>query len=202
MSLGLDLNSTLIYSNLNGKFTQPPTQIVAYKRSETAITAVDYSVAQMSGFNNQMTGYSMGLIVQSVTAPNANSTPVESIKFVADVKAPLLNTAVMNIAKRGAYSYSGIDSGNTHATYDQAEYQNIRYANLFSLKLDILLDTQSTITLLSQINFSVTDIDNNQSVAYAGLYQVISKAIYIQGVTYSEKLEVARHGTNDTYINS
>lgn len=130
----------------------------------------------------------------------ATSTPITSVVFTSDVKAPLLNTTVKSEAKRGAYSYSGVDSGNTHVTYDQANYQNTRYSNLFSLKLELLLNTQSEIQLLSQINFSVTDLDNQQSIAYSGLYTVISKAIYIQGVTYAEKLEVVRHGTNDTYV--
>lgn len=200
MALGVDLTGTMVYRNLNGtNGGSSPVKVVAFQRADDALSAIDYGVLQNSGFNNQLSGYASGVVSQTVTGDTASDLQ-DQLVFTADVRAPLYNTTVKGIAKRGNYSYSGVDVGNTHLTYDLAAYQNLRYGNLFSLTLQILFDAPTYLQLMNDITFSVTNIDNSQSTAYSGNYIVTGRAIYIQGVTYSEKLEVTRHGTNDAYV--
>lgn len=198
MCLALDLDGTLKFVDVNNLPT-PKRKIIAYEYADDAITAVDFTNSASSGFNNALSGYWNTRVKQSLTA-DALHTPIDQLQFTADVRAPLYNTAVKTQAKRGAVRFSPIDVGNLHENYERASYQNMRYRNLFSFGLSLLLNQSTTFQIFEKINFSVQKVDASQDTSTAGVYTITGRSLYINAANYAEKLQVVRHGTNETYV--
>jgi hypothetical protein len=128
------------------------------------------------------------------------NTAYNQLSFTPDSKSPLLNLTVRSQMVTGYQSFGGIDVGNTHDNYEKALYQNLRFANLFSLDVEFLIQTPTPFTLFDTFTFSVDQEANKQDVAYAGTYTIAAKSFLIMGANYAEKLLGTRQGTNLPYI--
>jgi hypothetical protein len=198
MCSALDFSGTLRFKDINN-LPDATQKIIAYQYSTDAITAVAFQNKAGSGFNNSVTGYSNTRVSQSITADQTYTT-INQLQFESDSRAPLYNTAVRDKAKNGPVRFSPIDVGNNHPNYERASYQNNRYRNLFSMGLEILIPQQTQFQLFDKINFSVQKEDTSQDTSASGEYTISGRAIYVQGSNYAEKLQVIRHGTNETYV--
>jgi len=194
MALGLDVDGTLRYKNVNA-LPAPTKSILAYQFSKDSFTAVDYRISAASGFNNAVTGYQNMRFVQSSVGDDIQS-PLTDLAFKPDVSSPLYNQTLKAQLGRGPVRFGPIDVGNVHEQYEKALYQNLRYQNLFNLGLDALVLMPTQIKLLEQITFSVQKEDASIDMVNSGVYTVVAHALYIQSATYGELIGLTRHGNN------
>ncbi len=195
MVAGVDLDATLRYKNVNA-LPKATKRIVAYRYEANAVTAVDVSLSASSGFNNAVTGYQNMRYVQSSIADDIH-TQLQDLEFTRDSTAPLYNTTLKDKLGRGPVRFGPIDVGNVHENYERASYQNLRYRNLFSMGIEVLVSNIADFQLLEQVNFSAQKEDLNQNQMVSGDYTVSGHSIYVQGANYFEKLGLTRHGTNE-----
>jgi hypothetical protein len=182
---GVDPRGILMYRDVNN-LPPPQSTIVLGQFVNGSYTAVDYEPAAKSGLNNKMVG-------------DVANAAHNQLSFTPDSTSPLLNLAVRSQMVTGYQSFGGIDVGNTHDNYEKALYQNIRYANLYGLDVEFLMQTPTPFTLFDTFTFSVDQESNKQDVAYAGTYTVAAKAFLVSGANYAEKLLGVRQGTNLPY---
>ena len=194
---GVDLSGTLLYVDANN-LPAPATTLVAYQMVEGMYTVTDYKAVSKSGLNNALTGYNNTRVTQSQTG-TALSTDNTQVAFTPDTTAPSFNTTVKTQAARGYQTYGPIDVGNVHANYERAAYQNMRFANLYSMDVEFLLNTPSSLSLFDKFTFSLETENQKQDPAYSGVYIVAGRAIYVQGTTYCEKIIGTRTGTDNAY---
>lgn len=197
MELGISPDGVLRYKDVNN-LPPPVAKVVLGQYVQGAYTAVDYSPKAKSGITNKMTGYQntrfdQSMVGASLSSPNAN------VSFVPDSKSPLFNTTVASDVARGYVTYGGIDVGNTHDNYERAIYQNMRFANLYSLDVEFLIQTPTPFRLLDTFTFAVDQEVNKQDVAFGGTYTIAGKALFVTGTTYAEKLLGTRMGLNTAY---
>lgn len=177
---------------------QPSQRLVLGQFMSGVFTAMDYRPIARSGMNNKMTGYQNSRYSQSLIT-DVPSTQINTLEFRPDASAPLYNLSVKEKVVRGYQTFSGIDVGNTHANYEQALYQNLRYANLYSLDVEFLVQSPTQFQPLDTMSFIVDQEYSLTDKAYAGTYAVVGRAIYITGGTYAEKILGTRVGTDSQY---
>jgi hypothetical protein len=196
---GVDLTGTLLYVDANN-LPAPAVQLVAYQTVSGMYTVSDYKAVTRSGLNNNLTGYNNVRFTQSQTGTTL-STPNSDVQFTPDTSAPLFNTTVKTQAARGYQTYGPIDVGNVHSSYERANYQNLRYANLYSMNAEFITLTPTPLTLFNRFTFSLETENQKLDPAYSGNYITSAKAIYVQGTNYVEKVVGSRTGTDNQYSN-
>jgi hypothetical protein len=197
MCLGVDINGTMFYQDVNNLPT-PQTTLVLGQYVAGSYTANDYFPEAKSGLNNKMTGYQNTRVQQSMVGTNTN-TVHNQITFTPDSVSPLFNAEVKTKMVQGYSTFSAIDVGNVHENYEKAMYQNMRFANLFSQDVQFLVSTPTPLTLFNTFIFSVDTDNQKQDIAYAGNYVLSAKAFLVTGATYVEKILGTRQGTNSPY---
>lgn len=197
MALGIDLDGTLIYKDVN-KDPNGVFNVVAYQRVEGSLSAVDFNTNFASGFNNSTVGYQNARYTQSLM--NDLQTLTDKLQFNSDSRNPDLNRKLKDKVNRGQVRFGPIDVGNVHLNYEKAQYQNARYKALFSTHLEFLTPYSNNLRLMDGVNFSAQKLNGDQDTVTSGVYLITGKAIYIEGATYSEKIVCARHGTNETQV--
>jgi hypothetical protein len=197
MELAVNPDGSMRYYDVNN-LAAPTQKIVLGQYLQGSYTVVDYTPKAKSGITNKMTGYQNTRYAQSAIS-STPSVASSTITFVPDSSAPLFNTTVQQQVARGYQTFGGIDVGNTHANYEQAIYQNMRFANTYSMDVEFLIQTPTTFKLLDTFTFAVDQEANKQDQAFAGTYAIAGKAILITGATYAEKLLGVRQGVNSPY---
>lgn len=195
MQLGVELDKTMIYRDLND-LVPPSHTFITYQYTDNTIPVVDFQVKTNSGFNNKTTGYWDKTIQQSVYANGSQA--YDKLTFTPNTKVPLFNEKMKTAVKQGRVKFGPIDCGNVHESYEKALYQNIRYANLFSFGVELLTLFPTDVRLMDRVVFNCQLSSENTSKAYSGVYTVSSRAIYVQGANYYEKISAVRHGINNT----
>lgn len=196
MQLAFDLTGSLIYKNLSEKRTKVA-QFLTSKYGKDSFIATDFSIHSQSGLMNSLTGYA-----EEVHAPSIGTSDVfDKVQASKLTSKMMLNLDVKKAINRSRVSFCPINGGNTHTNYEKAYYQNLRLSNLFSFGLDIVTPDVTYVSLLDFVAYESRIANTNRVSAYSGEYYVTSKAIYIQGVNYFEKLELARQGINAAAAN-
>lgn len=195
MVLGLDLDGTLRYKNVN-KLPTPTKNVVAYQKQANAYTAVDMQLSTSSGFNNAVTGYQNLRMAQS-SIGDTTQTALSDLSFTSDSKTPLYNQQLKAKLNRGPVRFGPIDVGNSHENYERSSYQNLRYRNLYSFGLELLIQDLTNFQLMEQFTFSVQKEDTSIDNVNSGVYKISGHSLYIQGSNYFEKLGIVRNGTNE-----
>jgi hypothetical protein len=198
MVLGLDLDNTLIYKNVN-KVSEGKYKLLAYQDAKDSITVADFKVDFKSGFNNLLSGYHNMRYAQSTTQEQTQEV-LDTLAFASNSRNPDYNRKVKERIARGQVRFGPIDVGNVHRNYEKASYQNARYKALFSTNIELLIPMSTPIKLLDTVNFSSQKENGSKDTVSSGVYTISGKAIYIQGATYAEKLVGCRHGTNEPQI--
>jgi hypothetical protein len=194
---GVDLTGTLLYVDANN-LPAPTVNLIAYQLVPGMFTVTDYKATTKSGLNNILTGYNNARYTQSQAGATLSS-PNATVNFTPDTTAPLLNTAVRTAAARGYQTYGPIDVGNVHSNYERAAYQNMRFANLYSMDVEFLVLTPTPLTLFNKFTFALEVENEKLDPAYSGNYITAAKAIYVQGTNYAEKIVGTRTGTDNAY---
>jgi len=197
MELAVNADGSMRYKDVNN-LPAPTQTIVLGQYTAGSYTAVEYLPKAKSGLTNKMTGYQNTRFAQSMVGEKP-SVASSTVTFVPDSKSPLFNTTVQQQVSRGYQTFGGIDVGNTHSNYDQAIYQNMRFANTYSLDVEFLIQTPTPFRLLDTFTFAVEQGASKQDQAFAGAYTIAGKAIFITGAIYAEKLLGVRQGTNSIY---
>lgn len=197
MVLGVDAIGGMKYKDVN-TLPDPTVKIVLGQYVIGAFTATDYQPQAKSGLNNKMTGYQNTRVQQSMTGDDTH-TIHDQVTFTPDSNSPLFNIAIRDKIQQGYRTFSAIDVGNVHPNYERAVYQNIRFANTYSLGVEFNISTPTTLQLFDTFTFAVDTENQKQDVAYAGTYTVAAKAFLIVGANYAEKLLGVRQGTNASY---
>lgn len=197
MELGINPDGTMLYRDVT-QLAAPQQTIILGQMVDGKIAAMDYQPHAKSGLPNKMTGYQNARYDQSIMTEKP-STSYDSVTLQVDVTAPLYNTEIKEKIGRGYQSYGGIDVGNTHPNYERALYQNLRIGNSYSLDVEFLLFSPTTLTLFDTFVFSVDEEVNKQDAAYAGTYTTVGRAIAVTGAQYSEKILGTRQGMNSQY---
>lgn len=198
MVLGVDLTGTMRYKNMS---TLPASQytVVLGQMVQGSITCTDYKPLAKSGLNNKMTGYQHTRYNQSMTGDTTQAN-VDSVTLTPDVTSPLFNPTVKTQMVTGYKTWGGIDVGNTNTNYDQAIYQNMRFANTYSLDVEFLIMLPTPMNLFDKFTFAVDTDQQKQDAAYAGDYIVAAKAWFVTGATFAEKIVGVRQGVNMPFV--
>lgn len=195
MVLGVDLDGSLRFKNVNN-LPEPTQKIIGYTFAKDAMTASDIAVNASSGLNNALSGYQNMRIAQSIVA-DETQVVIKDLAFTPDVKAPLYNRELKDQLGRGSVRFSPIDAGNVHDNYEKAQYQNLRYRNLFSFGLDAQMIDTTDVQLGERLTLALQNEEAGQDTPNSGVYTVTGHAIYTQGANYAEKVGLTRHGTNE-----
>lgn len=198
MVSGVDLDGTLIYRNVNA-LPEPTKKIVAYQYAKDAFTALEVQVSTDAGLNNALTGY-QNMRYQQSSIADALHTQIKDLTFNPNARAPLLNNTMKQKTARGPVRFGPVDVGNAHEKRERANYQNIRYRNLFSFGLDAMLSQLTNFELAEQVVLSVQREDTGQDTPNSGTYTITGHSLYVQGGTYNERVGMARHGSNANYV--
>jgi hypothetical protein len=197
MVLGLDHQGVLHYKDVNN-LPDPKVNLVLGQTIGGSYVVADYMPKTSSGLSNKMQGYQNTRFQQSMISSTLSESH-ESVTFNPDVSSVLLNQAISQKIGSGYRSFSGIDVGNVHPSYEKAYYQNKRFAATYSLGVEFLMLTPTDLTLFDKFTFSVDTEAQKTDVSYAGTYTVAAKALYIQGASVGEKILGVRQGTNMQY---
>jgi hypothetical protein len=195
MAMGVNADGSLIYRDIT-QLPAPQQTIILGQYQQGAMTAVDYLPKASSGMNNKMTGYQNTRTQQTIMSTSALTTSNNTVTITPDVTSPLYNTTVKGLVDRGYQSYGGIDVGNTHANYEQALYQNLRIGNSYSLEVEFLMQSPTSLSLFDTFTFAVDQEMNQQDAPYAGTYTTIGRSIMVSGAQFAEKILGTRMGTN------
>lgn len=197
MMFGVDFSGTLMYRDFN---QQPDTaiDIVLGQYTNDARVATDYIPKNDGGLNNMLSGYNNIRVAQSAVGSTIQTT-VKDLQFFPDSKTPFFNDELKAQTERGFVLYSPIDFGNVHESYERAYYQNQRYKNLMNAGVDFMSIMPTGLNLFDSFNFVDREVEDHEvNNSWSGKYRVTSKAIRVEGATYSEYFEGYRHGTNVT----
>lgn len=199
MVSGIDGSGTLFYKDAND-LSDPKVNITLGQVVNGSYTAINYTPIASSGITNKVQGYQHTRYNQSMIQPEFTSQPLATVDFVPDVPGYYVNQSIPQQITQGYRSFGGVDVGNTHDSYEQAVYQNRRFASLYSLGVKFQLYTPTVLTLFDRFSFSVDTESQKQDLPYAGAYSVAAKAICITGTTYAELLLGVRQGVNSPYV--
>ena len=156
--------------------------------ADKAYRIQEFQPSAKSGVNNALGGYRKTRVAQSVFS---DTKLHETLSFQPDSKNVLLSKEARELQGRGSFSYSPIDFGNTHESFQQAQYQNHRFDSLKSLSCEFMIFNPTKMEPLDSLNFTTEPSSPSQ---YDGAYSISHKVIYIQGNTYAEKFVGLREG--------
>jgi hypothetical protein len=156
---------------------------------------IDFTPITKSGTTNAVGGYLHARYVQPIEGQGSTIDQLEDeLSFTPDAQYPLLSSDVRSKMVRGSVSFSAIDFGNVHPNYERARYQNTRYDLLNSLIGEVLFPFQTAWEPCDNFNLALpADLSSSQ---YDGEYTIQTKVIFIQGVTYNEKIVAVKNGLN------
>lgn len=195
MALAVDVDSKMRMRDLNNLGSSVAVHnVIAFDNTPDAMMAVSFNHYATSGVNNVLTGYNNARVMQSIMS--ATNPVANTVQYTPDSKQPYINTDIKKVAERGRVRFTPIDSGNVHSNFEQAEYQNRRYRNLYSSKLELMLASPSRIKVMDKINFTTVDKNGNKDVAVSGEYIVTGRVFGVRGRVFSERIDCARKGSN------
>lgn len=198
MEHGIDPRGFMLYKNIND-LAPPSSTLVLGRIVAGQYTVQEYLPKARSGMGNKLTGYQNMRVQQSMTGQSIVNEH-KTLEFTPDSKAPLINLEAKKQQGRGTSTFSTVNVGNKHPNYERAIYQNQRYANLFSLDVEFLMNTSTDLTLFDRFTFTVETEGSKQDRAFAGVYTVVAKSFFISGSNYAEKILGTRTGVNLPYV--
>lgn len=202
MQLGVDLTGTMIFKDINEGSDRPTADIALAVPKQGFLLATDFCPQTFSGSLNHLSGYSSIRVEQDPRQSNVhNSHRSISVTKRAKEGSLLLNRDLHSKTQQARVKFGPINPGNVHSNYEKAYYQNLRFSNLFSSGLEILLAEPSRVKLLDNVNVQL-DSPDSFTATYSGVYRTVSRTIYVQGSTYYEKLGLARRSLNAPLSNS
>jgi hypothetical protein len=186
MVLAVDSLGYVRYRDINASST-PKATLGYVKTGNNFITITAFGPNTKSGMNNMVAGYRHTRQLQSVIAESEKES---ALTFKSPSKTPILSSEVRNDIGRGFISYSALDSGNVHKSYERALYQNTRFNLLYSMTGEFLTPVQTGLEALDVISY----VEGKDHTEDSGTYTLKGKVILVAGSTYQEKLMGLKNG--------
>ena len=197
--LAVTANKTLLLANVSNFAKQNIVQQFANAgkpgRLDGVSTITDYKIINKSGFFNTQSGYKDSHVAQSLIADDVIH---KDLNVPRNSKKLMINDSVRKAVTQQRVSYAPIDVGNTNANYERAKYQNMRLSNLFSYGLEFVTGDPVTANIFDVITCDLAKPGVVGIGPISGKYMVTSKVLYIQNFNFYQKIEVFRHGLNDS----
>lgn len=194
MVLAVDTMGVMRYRDVNAN--KQPIKILTLlvdNNDPNSLAIHDFAPHGRPGIANMVGGYMHMRYGQSIIDPYAD--PIEKLTLDSDARFPSVNVDVRGIVDRSHVTYSPIDVGNTHYSYEQAKIQNARYSLLNSMQGEFLIGWQTMFEPCDNFNYvSPAEMNNDQ---YDGEYTVSTKIIFIAGANYNEKIVAVKNGLNN-----
>lgn len=202
MYLAVTSQGKMIYRNLSELDTNADVPMFVHsdptpgKNGEPVYQVVDYKLLNNSGFLNASGGYAQQVVTQSVVGASKISNSLDVKRLTENL---MINDDIHADLNRSRVDVRPVDSGNVHASYERAAYQNFRNSLVYAFGVEVMIQTQTDIELLDLVNYTAQvqgNMETTESEAYSGAYVVTGKTTHIVQGMYYEKFQLATTGTN------
>jgi len=154
----------------------------------------DWNLLNRSGFLNSVSGYADSNVSQSVLK---DDVIIDATKVVKNTAKLMMSEAVRKAVGQNRVIHAPIDVGNVNANYQKGIYQNQRLGNLFNTGLEFITPDYVDADLMEVVNCVVSRPGAQGVTNISGRYMITSKVYYVSHNSFTQKLEVFRHGLND-----
>lgn len=194
MQLGVEMDGGMIYRNVSEMSTIKAVLGLSALQ-DNVVLVTDYKPITLSGATNHYSGYGEFRVEQRPLQATDKFVAHKKVSFNKNEGGSLLvSKEVKSAISQNRVQFGPLDPGNTHEEAERALYQNRRVSNLFSAGLEMVTPNFTQIRLLDTVNVDVSGAKHMK--LHSGTYRVISRAVYISGSNYYEKLEVGRRTLN------
>ena len=191
MVVANDIKGTIVYKDISSSLRDADYTVSIGEQVEGSILATDFSASVRSGSLNHLSGYSGTTSVQSVLNSNR--------RFVAHIVVPrgatnrlMVNATEFDEVQKGSsrVNLTPISSGNEHANYEIAKYQNARLSGAFAVSGELLFTYPLDVSILDTLKVVVSNDQRPYLRQYSANYKVTGRVVFTDGKQYYEKLAV------------
>ena len=199
----------IAYRDLNHVASLDPEAVFTYGTPDVGKQPPIYPITSYhprttSGLYGMMKGYRQQVVDQSVISPPSDRTLDIKDRAMVRLKAPSLqyNPQLDRAAGAPRTRHGTVLTGNTHAMYNKARYQNLRGLRaLTAVRMDVLVPLPTIVELLDPVEVRIANTEvgtartDHSVLSYDGKYIVTGRVTRIEGSTYAEKIMMAREST-------
>ena len=192
MMSGLTLSSNLLYKNVN-KISDPQVKVAAYTESSGFFKATDMNIYSNSGLNNGGGGgYASLMRKQDVSGEDATYSKLNVTMKESNIN---FDTTLASDVSRSKVNFSYFNPDQS-MNYWEGVYQNDRYSRLYTVNVDMIIDSPTPLTLLSPFSLSAYQSQGQIDAKNSGMYIVDTRCLIIRGNKYGERISACRMGVN------
>jgi len=163
------------------------------------ILATDLHPVTSSGSPNHLSGYQDArvyqLLMKNVAEFNVYDNAIK-INPTKGERSFVRNKVLQGETTFARTQFGPLDFGAVHPMYERAIYQNARLDSLFGLTVAAVTPEATTVELFDNIevtiNYPEDPLQPRYSRHLSGIYKVVSKTIYLNGVNYYERFTMSR----------
>lgn len=192
-------NGVLRYKNLFEELDKKE-KVTFYQNRGPSNNSTEFGVREtrnlsVSGITNSWINYGLVTHEHSLDGKMKKHGSVKAPKFGQNLP---INSDVKGSMEQSRIEYAGVfDSGNQHAKYHEAYYQNLRFLNLFSERYALIVEDWTDLSVMDPVRLEHVDIAQEDVKRTSGKFLVIGKETMIKnGVRYAEMIIIARPYVN------
>lgn len=193
MMSGLTLSKSLIYKNVN-KLPDSGIKVATFNQSEGFFLATDFSITSNSGLNNGGGGGYASLL-RMQTMSSAKDTTYNKLDVKKKESNVNIDTTVVEEVKRSKTMFSHFNPDQS-LNFWEGVYQNDRYARLYTVNCNMIINSPTPLTLLTPYTLSAYNANGVIDTKNSGVYIVDTRCIVIRGNKYAERISACRMGVN------
>lgn len=185
-------DGTLKLRDVNN-LTDEMQNVVCYTTKENYYTCTDINITSESAISNGFGGgYAFSLVNQQT-----NGTPqiCKELSVKVNEKNLNLDADLGKAVKRSRIAH-GYIRADTNQNFWLGTYQNERYAKVYTVNADLIINSYTKLTPLSRFNLVTLDEQHQADETNSGTYIVVSRCIIIRGANYAERITATRQGMN------
>lgn len=197
MVLGVTLGKELIYKDVTAMGEPVATLGVLDTNTQGVLPVTAIATDTASAAGNWQSGYGNVHLDQSLFEIDAQHTLHTNIGTRIENGTLQINNDLRPAQSR--LTSGALRVGNGHDSYARAAYQNRRASQLFSVGADVVVPTITKLKSLDTVLLrtdTVDAVEANALRAYAGLYRVVRRVVWITPGFLVEKLKLARRTLN------
>lgn len=197
LCLSVCLDASLVYRDVTAMST--PVATLGLLDTSTPgvipVTAFEPDAASASG--NWQSGYGNLQVEQAAHSRDYNYTHHTHVG--SQIEQGALQVSSSLVPDQSRITVSPIEVGNTHPSHARAAYQNRRVSQLFSVSAQAVLSTLTQLKCLDTVLIRTDALDSAEAKAmkaYAGLYRVSRRVIWVTPGYLVEKVQLVRRTLN------
>lgn len=198
LELGLDFDGKLKLKDIT-RLDVADYQMSFMEPRPGFILATDIQPTTRSGSPNHLSGYQDARVYQKLMNNAAEFNVYDNVLEVAPTKGErsfTRNKVIQGETTAARTQFGPLDFGNTHPKYERAIYQNARMDALFGLTVAVVTPEATNVKLFDNVEIVINYPEDPYKPRYSrhlsGIYKVVSKAIYINGMNYYERFVMSR----------